>query len=224
MLFIYTFASIYLSYFFPDVRSLDAHLLFDENIPANKRKRLMNFYKRCIQRHAYVFNRKGEKIFLSKNPSFVSKTASIAEMFPKAKLIYMLRSPLKTIPSTISLNLNVYSIFCGKKKENPLAEKTTETIIQWYKMADNSLQQNWRDRSIIVPFKNITCHTENTVIRIYKFLDKIPGAAIMRTLKSEEADSKNYKTVHKYRNSESREKEIPLRLDFIFNGAHRNEL
>jgi hypothetical protein len=224
MLFIYTFASIYLSYFFPDVHSLNAHLYFDENVPSKKRKRLMNFYKRCIQRHVYVFNRNSQKIFLSKNPSFVSKTVSIAETFPKAKLIYMLRSPLKTIPSTISLNLNVYSIFSGKKTLNPLAEKTTETIIQWYKMADDSLQRYWSDRSVVVPFKNITGRPRDTVTGIYYFLDRIPGDPIIQILKTEEADSKNYKTTHKYSNSEAEEKEIPLRLDFIFNGTHRNEI
>jgi hypothetical protein len=225
MLLIYAFASIYLAFFFPEVSSLDPHLFFDEGLSPGKRKRVMLFYKRCVQRHVYFFDKKEGKTFLSKNPGFISKTASIAEMFPDATLAYMLRSPLKTIPSTISLNLNVYSIFPGKRKENPLSDKTTETVMHWYKMADDSIKNYWQNRNITVPFKKITTEPETTIKGIYKFLNIVPGAGMSSLLKAEQENCMNYRTVHKYNNKPvSMEKEICSRLNFIFNGQYRDEI
>jgi hypothetical protein len=224
MLMLYTFSSIYLSFFFPEVPALNSHLFFDEEVSAEKRKKLMLFYRSCIQRHVYFFDRREQKIFLSKNPSFVSKLNSIAETFPEAKLIYMLRSPLKTIPSTISLNLNVYSIFSGRRTENPLAELTTEAIIRWYKMADNSIRSRWLNRSVIVPFKKITGQPEETIKEIYTFLDKTPGSIMTRLLISEQENSRNYRSAHKYKIFPGIPAEISLNLDFIFNGKYRDEL
>ena len=130
------------------------------------------------------------------------KTVSIAETFPEATLIYMLRSPFKTIPSTISLNSNVYSLFSGKKNENPLSGKTTEAIIRWYKMADDSIEKHWQNRNITVPFKKITSEPEMTVKAIYEFLKVMPGPEMNILLKTEQENCRNYKSGHKY-NSKS---------------------
>ena len=48
-----------------DVRPL---VFFDEQMPTEDKKKIMAFYRKCVQRHLYVFGR--EKIFLSKNPVF----------------------------------------------------------------------------------------------------------------------------------------------------------
>lgn len=225
MLLIYAFSSMYLSYFYPDVPALNQHLFFDESIPPKKRKQIMLFYKRCVQRHIYVYDRKEEKIFLSKNPAFVSKTATIAETFPEANLLYMLRSPFKTIPSTISLNANVYALFSGKKKETPLAAKTTEAIIKWYKMANDSLLKNWRHRNMVVPFKKITGQPEATIKTIYQFLKIIPGQKIGQLLKAEEENSRNYKSEHQYDNKSGLPDETILsHLDLVINGKYGNEI
>jgi omega-hydroxy-beta-dihydromenaquinone-9 sulfotransferase len=225
MLFVYAFASMYLAFFFPDVPALNPHLFFDEDLSPVKRRKLMLFYKRCVQRHVYVFDRKEEKRFLSKNPSFISKTVTLAETFPEATLVYMLRSPYQTIPSTISLNLNVYSIFSGQKNENPLSDKTTEAIIRWYTMADDSIAKHWGHRNIVIPFKRITRHPEKTIKTIYEFLELMPGEAMNLVLQAEQENSNNYKSGHLYNSEPGRfEEEISLRLDFIFNGKYSNEI
>jgi len=225
MLLIHAFASMYLAFFFPDVRALDPHLFFDEALSPVKRKKIMLFYKRCVQRHVYVFDRKGEKIFLSKNPCFISKTVSIAETFPEAKLIYMLRSPFKTIPSTISLNSNVYSVFSGNRNENALAGQTTEAIIRWYEMANEAIEKYWQNRNITVPFTKITRQPEMTVKQIYGFLNLIPGKEMHMLLKAEQDNCINYKSTHQYSNKTAAVQEkISLRLAFIFNGKYGNEI
>ncbi|MEO8711716.1 MAG: sulfotransferase [Parafilimonas sp.] len=225
MLLLYAFGSMYLTFFFPGVKAIDPHLFFDTELSAKKKKKLMLFYKCCVQRHVFFFDKKEEKFFLSKNPCFISKIVSIAETFPTAILIYMLRSPLKTIPSTISLNANIYSVFSGKKKENPLFAKTTEVIIQWYKITDDSIEKHWQNRSIVVPFKKITNQPEATIHTLYAFLKLKPGAKMNSLLKIEQGNCRTYQTNHKYNSkNDALEKEICLELNFILNGKYKNEI
>jgi hypothetical protein len=225
MLLLYAFGSMYLTFFFPGVSALDPHLFFDTELSAKKKKNLMLFYKRCVQRHAYFFDKKEEKYFLSKNPCFISKIVSTSETFPDAILIYMLRSPLKTIPSTISLNANIYSVFSGKKKENPLSAKTTEVIIQWYKNTDGLIEKYWQKRSLVVPFKKITNQPESTIHSLYAYLKLIPSANMNELLITEQENCRTYQTNHKYNSkNDALEKEISSQLDFILNGKYKDEI
>jgi hypothetical protein len=225
LLLLYAFGSMFFTFFFPEVKALDAHFFFDEDLPQRKREKLMLFYKRCVQRHVFVFDRKEEKQFLSKNPCFISKTVSLSKTFPDAKLIYMLRSPFKTIPSTISLNANLYSIFGWKKKENPIAIETRDLIIRWYKMADASIKNNWEGRNVIVPFKRITQQPRNTVNEIYDFLKIIPGEEIEKLLVKEDERVSKYKSAHQYKKPEGmNDEEISKELDFIVNGIYKDEI
>lgn len=223
MLLIYAFASVYLTFFFPDVPALEPHLFFDEDISAAKRNRIMLFYKKCIQRHVYFYDRDENKYFLSKNPSFISKTTSLAETFENARLIYMLRSPLKTIPSTISLNKNIYSLFSGTLHSNPLSAKTRETIIQWYKMADKSIATRWQHRSITVPFRKVTTDPATTLSDIYTFLKRTPGGSLTQRVNMERQSRAKNVVTHAYE-SVVGDDILKLKLDFIFQGPFRDDI
>ena len=185
----------------------------------------MLFYKRCVQRHCFVFNRNGQKYFLSKNPCFISKIASVGETFPQASLVYMLRSPFKTIPSTLSLNSNVYSLFSGIKYEIPLSEKTTRAIIRWYQMAERSIEKYWKHRFITVPFRKITSQPEQTVKGVYGFLRLSPTPKMNLLLQNEEENSRNYKSLHKYNATPGlMQEEISSGLQFIIHGKYQDQL
>ena len=220
MLLMYVFGTLYLAFFFPEVKALDSHLFFDEEVADRKRKNYIIFYRRCVQRHAYVFNRSGKKFFLSKSPCFICKTATIGKVFPKARMLYMLRSPLKTIPSAISLNLNVYSIFSGRRTENPLAVQTSEAVMRWYRMAEDSLMKHWQERNMFVPFRRITKHPANTIKSIYQYLNIVPSVTMEELLDAEEINSAKYKSSHKYVPSPFPDEVINSRLSFIFDGSY----
>jgi omega-hydroxy-beta-dihydromenaquinone-9 sulfotransferase len=223
ILLIHAFASVYLSYFFPDVLALEPHHFFDEDLSNTKRNEIMHYYKKCIQRHVYFYDRDEKKHFLSKNPSFISKTTSLAKTFENARLIYMLRSPLKTIPSTISLNKNIYSIFSGRLDSNPLSAKTKETIIRWYKMADRSMLTHWQHRSKTIPFRKVTSDPATILSDIYTFLKLTPGTSIHQLIEVERKSSLKRMTTHDYQSVEG-EDIIKRKLDFIFDGPFRDDI
>ncbi|MEE4116720.1 MAG: sulfotransferase [Marinilabiliaceae bacterium] len=170
VLFLYNFSSLYLYYFFPGLKILDKFLYHDTQVPEKVKKRNINFYFRCIQRHNYVFDRKEKAFFLSKNPTFIPRFDSIVKKFPGAYIIYPLRSPYETIPSTISLNSNIFSNFCRLPEKNPLKEDTTEFMVNWYIHASSILSGPASGKSIIVRFEKIREEPAEVFLNIYEFL------------------------------------------------------
>src|SRR4029450_8548812 len=66
---------------------------------ADRKQRTMKFYKSMLQRHMYAT---GKKYFVAKNPAFSPKIATLLELFPDARIIYLARNPLDMLPSTVS--------------------------------------------------------------------------------------------------------------------------
>lgn len=170
VLFLYNLSSIYFFYCWPRVKVLDNLLYHDARLPDTVRRRNIDFYYRCIQRHNFVFDRHDQRYFLSKNPTFIPRMESIAKRFESAKFIYPVRTPIKTIPSTISLNAHILSNFCKLPEEYPLAEQTGEFIIDWYAMAAKTLAAMPANRYLTLGFDRITGNTQALLIDLYNFL------------------------------------------------------
>ena len=207
VLFLYNLTSLYFWYFFPEVKSMDDYLNFDDKVPDRIKRKIMSFYYRCVQRHNYVFDRKGKRYFLSKNPTFVPKMAAVAHRFPEARFLYPLRSPFSTIPSTISLNAWIYRSFTRLPESYPLAEQTREMILKWYIMADNTLKNELRERCMTIFYKDIQENSFKVFSEIYEFLncENADNTAMQQKLKNK---SRHYHSSHVYDRNTGIDKEI----------------
>jgi omega-hydroxy-beta-dihydromenaquinone-9 sulfotransferase len=170
VLFMYNLSSLFFFYGWPGLPILDKLFYHDMRLPMHVKQRNIHFYFRCIQRHVYVFDRNNQRYFLSKNPTFIPRMASVADRFPSARFIYPIRSPYKTIPSTISLNLHIMSRFCKLPESYPYAAETRDFILNWYIMADQAFASMPADRYIKVGFDSISLQPEALMVRLYAFL------------------------------------------------------
>lgn len=73
---------------------------FDTELPQREQQRVLRYYRRCIQKHLYVFGR--EKRFLSKNASFSGASRALLREFPDARILFTVRDPVQTVPSQLS--------------------------------------------------------------------------------------------------------------------------
>ena len=197
VLFLYNLSSMYLFYFWPEIKVLDNLFYHDLRLPEAVRIRNINFYYSCIQRHNYVFDRYSKKYFLSKNPTFIPRMASIATKFENAKIIYPLRTPYSTIPSTISLNAHILSNFCKLPEEYPFISETRDFVLEWYIIAERTIRESVKERCIKVNFEQITNDPEGLLTDLYNFLELDTGG---QNLPSEKKQNKNsdYKSRHFY--------------------------
>lgn len=196
VLLLHPLATAYLCYFFPEAQALAPYLYFDEQLSPRAKARAMHFYRACVQRHNYVFNRDESRLFLSKNPAFTPKLRALHQWFPTARVLYLLRSPYRTIPATISLNAHLYGAFCHLPEPYPMQARTQDMVIAWYRMAQAAQadypEEQWRT----VLFNALTRDTLTEVAAIYAFLD-LPLDGAQRARVQAQA-ARPYHSQHRY--------------------------
>jgi hypothetical protein len=170
-LFLYSFSSVILYYFYPEIKALDPYMRFDKGLSESKKQKLMAFYKQCVQRHNYVFNPKGKKYFLSKNPAFTPKIASIYTTFQGCKIIYMIRSPLEAIPATISMNNHAFRLYAKVPEGGVLVKKTTDLLLEWYEMARDAFDKIPVEQKLSVPFREFVRDPKTMLKQTYRLLN-----------------------------------------------------
>lgn len=76
---------------------------FDWQAAEKDKKRIMNFYRACLQKHLYVFARgeNSNKRYLSKNAAFASWPVTLHDYFPDAEFVICMREPDKAVPSLL---------------------------------------------------------------------------------------------------------------------------
>ena len=177
-----------------------------------QKARIMRSYANYVKRHNFVFNRQGEKQYLSKNPLMMCKIASLSVVFPDAIILNINRTPAKTLPSTLMLNKSLYSLFTSQPVTEDLNEKTLQILIKWYRMAEKNLKQFYTNQHIKIDFTKLVTQDKEEVERISKFLG-IPSELL-------QANKKNVGKKHKSENiynelTEKQLKQVLIEIPFM---------
>jgi len=165
-LFLMPFASATITVLFPCLDELQYLVMLDEQ-PEPERERLMKFYRECVEAQLYVHG--GDRTLLSKNPAFVGKIRSVSEEFPDAKLIYLVRDPLETIPSVVNLLQTAWRGL-GVNELDILAHTPAivHSFVRDYQHAYQVLSELPKDRYAIVLYEDLVRAPEETVRRVYR--------------------------------------------------------
>lgn len=102
MLFFHTGNSPFYLFSFPFEELIPQFMNYDRVASPAYKSKYMKYYKRCIQKHLFVFGR--DKTYLSKNPFFSTYVQTLREHFQDAKFIFMVRTPYEVVPSAMSLS------------------------------------------------------------------------------------------------------------------------
>lgn len=94
---------------FPGALDLQSLGHFDRQMSPARKRRLLSFYERCLQRHLYADG--GRRRLLSKNAAFGSWLQALHEQFPEARIIVCIREPTVALSSQISAIAPAYPLF-----------------------------------------------------------------------------------------------------------------
>ena len=167
---IWNFATLYHNYFYCDATFFEDYYQFDKSMNPRAKKRIMATYCNYIKRHNFVFNRKGDRQFLSKNPLMMNKIDSLHGIFPDARIININRDLADTLPSTLALNRSIYATFTSIKTNESVESQTIEQLIAWYAMAHESLITKFPNQHIRIDFKKLIQQNTDEIKRISNFL------------------------------------------------------
>lgn len=195
MLFMYIFYSVYLIYMFPELEN--QHDLAEvENLQNNVDKRwAMAFYKKCVQRHLYVFARNREKVFISKNPCYGSKLPALVHAFPNARYLYMQRDLTQISPYHRLIYQHLYRFFNTKQITNLPKESTKNMLEKWHKELQRMYQEDEVfSNAMAVDYQDLITHPKTIMQKMYQWLHLPFGSTLRKIYEQERIEIKAMST------------------------------
>ena len=209
-------SSIFTSVFFPHPDLVRQYAFFDKRVPRRERRRVMAFYKTCLQRHLYAHD--SDKHIISKNPTFSPKVDALYETFPDARIIYLVRNPLNTIPSMISWLTFQWKQFCDPEERYMFKEYVMEMAEEWYRYPLQRLAQAPPKSYLIVRYEDLADDPDAVIRHIYDHFGFPISRRFARILARQSRKAKRFKSKHEYSLQEMGldEKRIRRRFKFVF--------
>ncbi|HIE24443.1 MAG TPA: sulfotransferase [Anaerolineales bacterium] len=161
---LHNWSSFIIIYLFPFWDAMPPYQFFDRDMSVSEKKRIMGFYKSMLQRHLYAT---GTAHFVSKNPSFSAKIATLKEFFPDARIIYLARNPLKMLPSTVSWLNYAWHIFNTPAEKYIYINEICELTQYWYRYPLQYLDENPSENHLILRYNDLLKHPKTIVRNFY---------------------------------------------------------
>lgn len=181
------------------------YLSFDTALAADERRRIMGFYRRCLQRHVHAERRTtgAGRRYLAKNPALSPKLASVFEHFPDAKVIYLVRNPLEMLPSYLSMMRFSWEALGSPARASELADWLLEMAAHWYRYPLEVLARAPEEAWAIVRYDDLVAEPERTVRQVYARLGLPLRPAFEATLREATARASRFRSRHEYSLEES---------------------
>ncbi|MBN1524283.1 MAG: sulfotransferase [Spirochaetales bacterium] len=194
-LFLYIWRCIFIWFFFPDYKNARPYHFFDTSFSLSLRRSVMRFYKKMLQRHMY--SNTGAFYFLSKNPSFTPKIRSLADTFPDAKFIYLVRDPVATFTSAVSWFNFGFSFFCSPLEKYPFQDEIIDMIKHWYNYPIEAFKRLPNKNTIYIKYDALVKDPKTTIQKIYRKFS-LPMSGFFRNILDHEAEeAKLFKSTRK---------------------------
>lgn len=179
----------------PYIGQLDFYYI--DRRPARSRQRLMGFYRECVRRQLYVNG--GNRIHLSKNPTFCGRVATLLEVFPDARFVLLYRNPLETIPSLLKLMKFSWSArHFDEARMRSSFRALAEMSFHNYTYPLEVLEARPDVPHAVVDYRQLVAEPRRTVEEVYAALGLRVGPEYATVLDAEQARAGRHETTHAY--------------------------
>ncbi|MGY6274070.1 sulfotransferase family protein [Methylomonas sp. MgM2] len=195
-IYLYAFAAEAIYLLFPFIDEL-WNVGFHDALPAGKQKKLMTYYRRCLQRQVYC-NGNGRTMLIKSTQSCGAVEALKAE-FPDARFITIFRNPSEAIASNISLTIPAWQVHSPEiTKNGPQAEAYAKLIIAWYKHLFDFCLSIPESDYYSIDYRDLRASPTQTVRSIYKHFGWPMTSEYQTKLVDIEDQNKRFESKHKY--------------------------
>ena len=183
--------------FFPFPDLIKNYIYYDEEVADEQKRTDMTYYQEVLKRHIFA---NGGKQYIAKNPSFSPKVRTLHEKFPDAKFINLVRSPMRVIPSSVSMFSNHWQTYGEPEGDypEPAQEIMQEQAKHWYLYPHKYLKNLPPDQYVMVRYQDLVADPKKTVENIYKRLGISMTDEFQRILRLESEKAKQFKSKHHY--------------------------
>ena len=194
--FVYTFVTEAIYLLFPYIRALWG-AGFADDLPPRQRRRVMRYYRSCLQRHLYLNG--PDKILLSKATQLSGSIQSLRAEFPDARIINILRNPVESIPSHISVFYTVWNWVDPQiQKDGSESREYAELAAAWFLHLEKYDIASKSESYLRIFYTDLVRNPDSVARSIYKHfgIPLTPRAA--RQIQTETKRALDYKSSHRY--------------------------
>jgi hypothetical protein len=195
MLFYHSGNSPFFLFFFPFYELKTPFMNFDRETSAAYKTKFMNYYKKCIQKHLFVFGK--DKTFLSKNPFFSSYVLTLKEHFKEARFIFMTRTPYKVAPSAFSLS-TYFKDYLRYVDDDFMKNALFEMLKMQYTYPPEVLDFGDEAHHAMIRFEDLVADTKATVEKLLQQFGMQCPQALQQALAERSAKEKRYVSKNSY--------------------------
>jgi len=194
--FVYTFVTEAIYLLFPYVRLLWG-AGFADDLPLPQRRRVMRYYRTCLQRHLYFHG--PDKVLLSKATQLSGSIFSLREEFPDARIINILRNPADSIASHVSVFYPVWKwVDTALPKKSRESFEYAELAAAWFRHLEEKDSQADRSRYLRIRYRDLVSNPGDTVRSIYRHFHIPLTISASRQITQAARQSLEYKSTHHY--------------------------
>ncbi|MGC1376631.1 MAG: sulfotransferase [Anaerolineales bacterium] len=179
-------------------------IVFCDDLPAKLRRESMAWFDGCIRRQILFTGR--QRVVTKMNYSAM-RVRTLLEAYPDARIVYLVRSPLDTIPSHLSLHQNVCYHQWGKDRLPPAVldryiRRRYEHNVSLYRYVEDLLAAGHlpESRVITVRYEDMMRDLEGEVGRVAAFCDLDLSDALRRSIAEQARAQRGYKREHNNQN------------------------
>ncbi len=164
--FVYTFMTEAIYLLFPFIEELWEAGFIDSLTPAEQ-KRLMRYYRSCLQRQLYVNG--PDKCLLAKSTQFPGAIDALRNEFPDARLVVIARDPRQSTPSHVSLFYLAWQVHSPHiAKDSPTSQAYARLALEYYRRLFSRLCEIPVGQCQVIDFPSLTATPLETILRLYE--------------------------------------------------------
>ena len=170
---------------------------FADALSPKARRKLMRFYRSCLQRQLYA-NGPGKTV-LSKATQSSGSVESLLEAFPDAKFITIIRHPYQSVPSHVSVFYPVWRAHSPEiAKDGPVSKSYARLAVKWYQHLFEFRSKVPPSQYYCLDYRNLTQDPKAVVEKLYQHFGWTMSEAFRARLAAASHDEREFQSQHHY--------------------------
>ena len=170
---------------------------FQDALPPGKRRKVMAFYRSCLQRRLYVSG--PDKTILTKATQSSGAVESLLEAFPDAKFITIVRHPYESVASHVSVFWPVWQAHSPElKKDGPVSKAYGRLAMEWFKHLFEFRQKVNPKQYYCIDYRDLTKDPLATIEKVYEHFGWTMSKVFREKLAAATQRQRDFSSKHEY--------------------------
>ncbi len=170
---------------------------FQDALPPAKRRKVMGFYRSCLQRRLFASG--PDKTILSKATQSSGAVESLLEAFPDARFITIIRHPYESVPSHVSVFWPVWRAHSPElKKDGPESLAYSRLAVRWFQHLFEFRHKVRSEQYYCIDYRDLTRDPQGTIEQVYRHFGWPMSGTFREKLSAASQKQSGYRSNHRY--------------------------